>query len=216
MKNNREWLDYKDLIADNSKLFIQSETHEIIFDEDIVENFEKEHGVKIGVVYKSNFNMLIVDLVKSSDILFAYERIIPRNTGAVVTVPIFEDKFVVLKQYRHTYRNVEYSFPRGFGEPNITAFDNVKKELKEEIGGTVKAVSFLGKLAPDSGLTSNVVDVYSCNLESYEMQDKHEGILDIILLTEDELKSWIKDNKIIDGFTISAFFLYLNTRCLFK
>ncbi len=210
MKNNIEWLDYNALMLSQPNLFSQNDTLEIIFDETIIENFERDNNVTIGVVYKSNYNLLVVDLIQSNHVLFTYERVIPRNKGAVVTVPIFENKLVLLKQYRHTNRSIEYSFPRGFGEPNISAWENVKKEIKEEIGGLTKEVSYLGKLSPDSGLTSNTVEVYSCKLESYEKQNNHEGILDILLFTVEELKSFIKEGKIIDNFTISAFYMYLN------
>ncbi len=208
MKNNIEWKKYKYLQVLKPKLFEKYENLEIIFDENIVNDFEKNNGVKIGVVYESKYNYLVVDLVKSLNKLFAYERIIPVQEGAVVTIPYIEGKFILLKQYRHANRSIEYAFPRGFGEHNIVSKLNAVKELEEEVGTTPLKVVEVGRLTPDSGLSSNIVEVFLCEINNFEIDKHHEGIEDIILLTKDEIKTWISTGKITDSFTISAFFLY--------
>lgn len=210
MKNNIEWTRYKELINKKPDLFKHNSGIEIIFDEDIVNDFELKNSVKIGVVYSSDYNYLIVDLVKSDNKLYTFERLIPLNSGSVVMVPKLENKFILLKQFRHSLRDMQYSFPRGFGEDGISSFENVKKELYEEIGAIPKIVNKIGEISPDSGILSNIVDVYYCEIEKYKKNNNHEGIVDIILLTEDELKFWIKEGKIIDNFTVSAYYLYLN------
>lgn len=210
MKNNIEWVKYNKLILERPKLFAKNHMMEIVLDENIINEFELERKVKIGVVYESPYHFLVVDLIKTEHDLYTYERIIPVNSGAIITVPTNTDKkFILLKQFRHSYRDMEYSFPRGFGEKNISEIDNVKKEIKEEIGGVTNNITYLGKIALDSGLIANIVDIYSCCIDSYDVNKQDEGIVDIVLLTKEEVEDWIVKGKIVDSCTISAFYLYI-------
>ena len=47
-------------------------------DYELVREFEKNTGRKIGIVYQSRYNLLVVDLVENTNgDRFAYERLIP-------------------------------------------------------------------------------------------------------------------------------------------
>ena len=62
------------------------------------------------LLYESTYHLLVKDLVSDGNSYFAYERIIKQNSyNAVVTIPIYQCKFVLLNQFRHSmrdYRNV--------------------------------------------------------------------------------------------------------------
>ena len=62
---------------------------DIITDVNQVEAFVEQTGKKIGVIYHSEYNLWVVDLVKGADgTYFAYERLLPAVVrGAVVTMP---------------------------------------------------------------------------------------------------------------------------------
>lgn len=61
---------------------------------------------------------------------FAHERSISAvKERAVVTVPVINNKFILLKQYRHCIRDYECSFPRGFGEKGLSVEENTKKRV---------------------------------------------------------------------------------------
>jgi len=83
---------------------------------------EELYGYKFGVVYQSNFNTLIVDPIKNSNSetpkkFFPYERIVsPNGKNGVVMIPKYKNNFLLLNQYRHAPRKMQYSFPRGFSE----------------------------------------------------------------------------------------------------
>ena len=49
-----------------------------------------------------------------------------------VCVPVFEGRFVLLRQYRHAIREFQYGFPRGFGEAGVSVEENVREEIQEE------------------------------------------------------------------------------------
>lgn len=140
---------------------------------------------------------------------FAYERLIPAvKKGAIVSIPVYDDKFVLLKQYRHAMRAFQYAFPRGFGEEGLSAEENLQKEIKEETGADVKKISHVGTVIADSGIGSNEVDVFACEITEPQLKLHYEGIEEIELLTEKELVKWIAEGRITDGFTLSGYAMY--------
>ena len=130
---------------------------------------EELYGYKFGVVYQSNFNTPIVDPIKSSNSeapkkFFPYERIVsPNGKNGVVMIPKYKNNFLLLNQYRHAPRKMQYSFPRGFSEDNLTSSEN---------------------------------------------QLIHEGIKQIIEIPVNKMDDWIRQGKIDDGFSLSAYALY--------
>lgn len=48
-------------------------------------------------------------------------------------------------------------------------------------------------------------------IDSFSKGNMHEGIEEILLLNEEEMEKYIVNNKINDGFTLSAYMLYVKT-----
>lgn len=207
----------------DSSLFSESEAYPIAQSGDIsvtknLARLEELFNYQFGVVYKSKYNTVIVDPIINQNTFYPYERIIPTSSSGVVMVTKHGDKFVLLKQYRHAPRKLQYSFPRGCNEDGLLSADNAKKELYEELKATISAEpKLLGRISPDSGLTSSCVFVYFVEIDSYEIT-KEEGILDVIELTDSELEEKIRANKnndrndFDDGFTLAAYMLYKSRR----
>lgn len=205
-----EWTRYIELIEERPALFTNNGPIHIVLDEAIVATYEKEYNRKIGVLYESPYNILVVDLVYEEEgNYFTYERLVPAvETGAVVMVPIYHDKFIILKQYRHALRDYQYSFPRGFGEKGLSVEQNLRKELMEEIGATVNDTQFLGHVTPDSGVLGTTVPVYACHIDTYNAQLKSEGICEILELDLPQVEKLVAEGKITDGFTLAALGMY--------
>lgn len=93
---------------------------------------------------------------------------------------------------------------------NSTSSENAARELKEEIGATiVNEPILLGNVISDSGLTGNRVDVYLVEIESFQQNQLiHEGIKQIIEIPVNKMDDWIRQGKIDDGFSLSAYALY--------
>lgn len=204
------WLRYLELIDERPDLFADSNELEIVLDKKAVEEFEHKSGKTIGVVYRSRFNTLVVDLVRNpKGDVFAYERLVQTSLGTgVVSVPIHNGRFVLLKQYRHSMRNYQFAFPRGYGEDGLAAAENVRKELSEELSASMGGVTPLGTVVANSGISGDAVEVFLCEVLSYRTDVGHEEIVDSVELSRDELVQWIADGRINDGFTLSAFELF--------
>ena len=205
------WLEYEKLMKERPELFAQNEQLQICLDRDIILDYMNGTGRPIGVLFKSPYSIMVVDLVSDADgKLFAYERLLPAMVNdAVVTVPKLGDKYVLLKQYRHSLRRELIAFPRGFGENGLSAEENAAKELSEEIGASVTEARLIGHVEPDSGMIGNSVAVVVCTVDGAQLKPGYEGIKELILLSGDELAEWIKDGRITDGYTLAAFALLM-------
>lgn len=209
--NNVEWNRYVAYVSDDAEADCGTGELKLVTDHNRVLEFERSpEGREIGIMYESPYSTLVVDLVRDSHGReFAYERIIPRADGAVVIVPIYDGRFVLLEQFRHAIRERQICFPRGFGEDGLSAEENARKELCEEIGAEgISGLRKLGSLTPDSGISANVVDVYSCAIDGYDPTMRDEGIIRILELSPEQLRDMIAAGEITDGFTLSAFAMY--------
>lgn len=208
-QQSNEWVNYCKLMQERPDEFKNTGNIDIVTDIRVIEDFVEKTGRKIGVIYQSAYNIWVVDLVKGNDgTLFTYERLMPAVVcGAVVTIPRYNGKYILLKQYRHALRDYQYAFPRGFGEVGITSEENAGKEIAEELGATVTSTKFLGKIVADSGCGGNAVDVYVCDITEPQLKKDYEGIQDVCVLEEEELKKWIIEGKITDGFSLAAWAL---------
>lgn len=201
--------EYFALMEEKPELFAPSSVYPIVTDREIIKRYEAESGKKIGVIYKSRFNTLVVDLIDGENGLFPYERVIPTASGrGVVCVPVLDGKLLLLNQYRHSIRSMQFCFPRGFGENGLSSAENAKKELREETGADALECIRLGEVSPDSGLIGTRCDVYLLPISDFDASLSTEGIREMKLCTLEELEKKIAAGEIDDGFSLSAFALY--------
>ena len=208
MYHTTELEEYLALMERRPELFSQSDRITIETDPEKIRKFTEESGKKIGVVYKSSYNMLVTDLIRREDgSYYIYERLIPTEQGGVVTVAQYGDRFVLLNQYRHALRKCQYAFVRGFGERGLSPSENAAKEISEELGAGVLSCTCLGTICADSGLTAAETTAFFCTI-SEPAGLTCEGIKETLLLSRGELEQMISEGKITDGFTLSAYMLY--------
>lgn len=211
---------YLAMARSNSSDFSESDIYPIanVGNPKVIEKIVRQEEITLeefGLIYESPFNTLLSDPIVSPDsgdgtsrAFFPYERMLPTAGNGVVIATIHKGKFVLLKQYRHALRSYQLSFPRGFAEPGADGRENVLRELSEELHAVPsKEPHFIGKIAPDSGLTSRVTEVYSVCIESF-CETRQEGIAEVIEIDATELAHLIGTGDINDGYTIGAFALW--------
>lgn len=211
---------YRKMICSGSADFSESHVYPIAdvtnptVLEDVIRQEEVTHG-EFGLIYQSQYNILLADPIVATNPgkrdlrpFFPYERVLPTAGNGVVMATIHQGKFVLLKQYRHALRRYQLCLPRGFSEPGADGRENVLRELSEELHAVpLKEPCFLGTIAPDSGLTSRVTEVYQVSIETYR-QTHQEGIEETVEVDAAELSRLIKTGAIDDGYTIGAFALW--------
>ena len=199
---------YFDLMKSRPEEFENNSSFtQIIKDPEIIEEYCRKTGKEIGLFYKSDYHMMVVDLVTDDGITFyPYERLlttIPK--GAVVGMAIYNGRYVLLKQYRHSLRDFQFAFPRGYAEAGLSAEQNIRKELFEELGCQVNKSEYFGSVVADSGVCGQIVSVFRCMITEPVLKRNYEGIDRIYMFTPDELQQMIRDGKISDGYTLAAF-----------
>lgn len=167
---------------------------------------EELYNRKYGVVYSSAYNMMVVDPIRKEDNkLMAYERVMPNGNDGVVILAKHKGKYVLLEQFRHAIRRIQYACPRGFSEPNCTPIEDVRREIKEELCANIIGEPIeLGSIVADSGLTGGCVHVFLANIDSYKQCCGHEGIISTIEISRRQMEIWVSEKKIDDGFTLGA------------
>lgn len=175
---------------------------------------EELYGYRFGVVYRSEYNTMIVDPIvngkPTGPTYKPFERVVPTSgVDGVVMIPRYRGRFILIRQFRHAIRTFQYAFPRGHAERGGLPSGNAERELDEEIHGKVIGEPLLlNRVATDSGLTSAQPYIYLVDIESYEEQIGHEGIVETIELTEQQVDDRIRSGEISDGFTLSAWLMY--------
>lgn len=209
-KCSTSWVLYQKLMEERPAAFVgkigEDCMLEIVTDLDAICDFEEKTGQTIGVAYKSAYSMMVVDLVKDTKgRMFGYERQMPAVArGAVVCLTRWQGKYILIRQYRHSLRAYQYAFVRGFGEAGLSAAENAEKELQEELAAADITTRYLGSMVADSGASGGMVDVFACEISDWKYTEGYEGIKDAVVLAEEEMKAWIREGKITDGYTLAA------------
>ena len=174
---------------------------------------------------------------EKDNLIYAYERLVATKNGiGIVAVPIHRDengneKFVLIRQFRHAIRREQWNFPRGFGENGLSALKNTQKELYEEICAVLwdpekqseirynkedpessddptSALVELGRITTDSGSQCDTVAIVQAEVKSHAVPENHEAIIDSKEVDAEELRNMIMSHQIDDSFTIMAFTLW--------
>lgn len=218
-------MDYFTLIKDHPELFRNYEDKDsikIVLDSKEIDDWREERlrelaqtqepasWADIGMILDDPYYVIIRDLVRFSDgRMNGYNRIFGRGElsggKAVAVLPIFEEKILVLKQFRHPTRSWEYEIPRGYAEPNTTAVKQAKAEILEEIQGEIAKLHNLGSVKENTGSVGFPVSLFMAELSKVGKPNKVESIKKIFWLSLGDFEKWIVKGRISDGFTIAAY-----------
>jgi 8-oxo-dGTP pyrophosphatase MutT (NUDIX family) len=127
---------------------------------------------------------------------------------------ITTDKRIILsRSYRHQSRAWRWEIPRGIRKPGETAEQCGFRESLEEAGvertDETKVID-LGRIEPDSGLAMMLPSIVAYTAIKADPEkirpDATEAVRGYAALTVQEVEDWIREGKIVDGYTIAAVF----------
>ena len=112
----------------------------------------------------------------------------------------------MIRKFRHEERNWTWEFPRGFGEPGLSAEENARKELLEEIGVEPMRMELLTEVKEEKGGTC----VYYAELSpKHQIKlDEGEGLGEFRWVTFAELDEFVKKGQLSDWFSLWAYALF--------
>lgn len=140
---------------------------------------------------------------KIVDPYYVYE--FPTWVGAV---PVTEDgKIIMIRQYRHALAETCIEIPGGCvddADKNIE--EAIAREILEETGYTFSSYDYLGKISPNPSTNSNLLHMFLARggvKKAAQQLDENEEI-EIMLLSTDELKQLLRENKILQAMHVSC------------
>ncbi len=79
----------------------------------------------------------------------------------VIVIPSRQDKFLMVKQWRHGEKALSIEFPGGVIDKGETPEEAARRELLEETGCKAGSMKYLGSMNPNPALFSNHVHIFS-------------------------------------------------------
>lgn len=197
---------------------------ELIWDLPTMVKMQEKFNQPIGIVAEDRFWIWIRDaIILPSGDRTTYNRFIPRKglsgPGSVVVLAITPKKEILVNLiYRHATRDWEIELPRGGGDANETAEQAAKREVEEETGYVIESIQHLGKVAADSGIFTNFLDVFFAKIDkSVDIKrEKEEVIASVMALPKNQIedlfckgqKTFVVKGQKITAYCRDAFFAY--------
>ncbi|MHA1329772.1 MAG: NUDIX hydrolase [Candidatus Hodarchaeales archaeon] len=136
------------------------------------------------------------------------KRLRVEHPDAAAIIPLLDDNRVMLvRQFRYSINEETLEIPAGEIDPGETAEECIRREFEEETGHKVESVQPLLTYIPAIGYSNEILYIFTGTGISKQTDYKvsSDEISSIVILTLDEIKSYIREGKIKDGKTLIAF-----------
>ena len=122
-----------------------------------------------------------------------------------------DGKAVLVKQYRHGIGEESIELPGGVVDEGETWQEGLAREMMEETGYVFEKYEYLGKISANPSTTNNYMHMFlATGGEKVGEQDlDHSEEIDVMLMTIDEVKQLIKENKIVQSLHVNCIFYAL-------
>ena len=118
-----------------------------------------------------------------------------------------DNKVVMVRQYRHGIQESILEIPGGCVDDTDTDYQEaISRELLEETGYKFSKYEYLGKISPNPSTNNNWMHMYLAT-GGRKVQDQeldHNEDIEVHLLTIDELKSLMIENKIVQALHVTT------------
>ena len=130
-----------------------------------------------------------------------------KHRGAALIVPfISKDKVILLKQYRPVIKSYIYELPAGTLDNNESPISCARREIVEETGFAAKKFTYLGKIFPVPGYSTECIFIYKAEgLIEKEHEAEKDEVIEAAIFTRAAIRKLFKSGKIVDAKTIAAF-----------
>lgn len=126
----------------------------------------------------------------------------------VGAVPVTEDgKIVMVKQYRHALGEVCLEIPGGCVDDTDKSLEEaVSREILEETGHSFSSYEYLGRISPNPSTNSNLLHMFLARGGKKVAEQQLDGNeeIEVVLLSREELKQMLRENKIIQAMHVTC------------
>lgn len=130
-----------------------------------------------------------------------------KHRGAALIVPFLaKDRIILLKQYRPVIDSYIYELPAGTLDKKESPLRCARREIVEETGYSAKKFTYLGKIFPVPGYSTECIHIYRAeDLRKEEHKAEADEVIRSVVFTKSRVKKLFKSGKLVDAKTIAAF-----------
>ncbi|TMI86097.1 MAG: NUDIX hydrolase [Bacteroidetes bacterium] len=118
-----------------------------------------------------------------------------------------ENQVILVKQYRHAIGDISLEIPGGCVDDTDKSFeDAIARELLEETGYSFQKFIYLGKISPNPSTNTNWMHMFLATggKKTHEQKLDHNENIEVELCSIDELKNFLKTNRIIQAMHVTC------------
>ncbi|MDD5136349.1 MAG: NUDIX hydrolase [Candidatus Omnitrophica bacterium] len=129
-----------------------------------------------------------------------------RHPGAALIVPFLsKDRLILLRQYRPVIDSYIYELPAGTLDKRESPLACARREIVEETGFAAGKFSYLGKIFPVPGYSTECIRIYKAErLRKVEHIAEKDEVIKSHIFTRTKVRDLFKAGRIVDAKTISA------------
>lgn len=193
---------YMKLVDNYPQYFKQHKQSRLVLDMGALFRSNKD----LGVIYEGSTFQVIVDLVQDQNKnLTEQARIIPADDiKKFLIIAVYQDRFILLKQFIHSIRKYQYMFP--------TASLESKSDLSNKFGISINSFKYLGKLVADSSISCIETEIYTCLVDSFMVDTFSHESAGAFLISEVDFEKLIAQGKLTDASTLAAYSMWKNKK----
>lgn len=159
------------------------------------------------LAHKGFFDLRIDHIKRPNQPPQEYTTLLTKTEAVIVLAQTPEEKWILLHEYRHSIGKYILGTPGGRVEKGEDFAECAKRELLEETGYLAESVHPIGKSHPLPSICDQKLEFYFAknaqkqkepNLDPYEF-------IEVILLSDEELKKHIIEESLVDGALITAY-----------
>jgi len=126
----------------------------------------------------------------------------------VTALPVTDDgRIIMVKQYRHALGEVCLELPGGCVDDTDKNFEEgIARELLEETGYSFSSYEYLGKISANPSTNNNLMHMFLARggKKIADQQLDHNEEIEVELVSVEELKQLIRENKIIQSMHVTC------------
>jgi ADP-ribose pyrophosphatase len=162
-------------------------------------------------VFKGKLLSIVRKEVENSDGSVWIREVVTYGGSASFIVPVYNGKFIFVKQFRPTLEDFILEFPAGRIEENETPERCAIRELEEETGLIPKNLKFVFEFYPSPGFVDEKLYMfYADDFEKGKTNFDPGEELNTVLVNVDEAMKMLDEGKIIDGKTLVGLLWFKN------
>ena len=123
-----------------------------------------------------------------------------------------DNKVLMVRQYRHGLGVVSTELPGGVIDKGEKPAEAIARELKEETGYEFHTIEKIGQVSPNPATSTNYMHMFVAKggkkVSDQNLDDTED--VEVLLVSIDELKQMLKENKIVQSLHTTTIFYALD------